>query len=70
MPTTRALRKAADGATGQQAGVVPKGIDESRLGEDLLYATTVCSQLTHTPLKLRSTPPSLSLYLDAAIVGG
>lgn len=28
----------------------------------------VCSQLTHTPLKLSSTPPSLSLYLDAAIV--
>lgn len=34
------------------------------------YARMVCSQLIQTPLKEKSTPPSLSLYLDVAIVEG
>lgn len=50
-------------------GLKVLGSREEKLVEDSLYATMVCSQLTHTPLKLISTPPSLSLYLDAAIVG-
>lgn len=66
MPTTRALKKAADGTRDQETEFESDG----PRGAHLLYATIVCSQLTHTPLKLSSTPPSLSLYLDAAIVGG
>jgi hypothetical protein len=35
---------------------------------DSLYATIVCDQLTHVPLKV-STPLSLSLYFDMATAG-
>ena len=44
-----------------------------RRGKDRLgvqYARMVCSQLIQTPLKEKSTPPSLSLYLDVAIMEG
>lgn len=37
-------------------------------GQNILYATTVCNQLIHTPLKVNNTPPSLSLYFDVAIL--
>lgn len=44
------------------------GEGRTRLG--VQYARMVCSQLIQTPLKEKSTPPSLSLYPDRAIVGG
>lgn len=34
---------------------------------NILYATIVCAQLTKLPLKLRTTPVSLSLYFEAIL---
>lgn len=41
---------------------------EDCAGCNIQYATMVCNQLIHAPLKLTSTPPSLSLYFGGAIV--
>ena len=78
MPTNNALIKAA-GRISQS--VCPSVTDQKKLqlqgrrGEDgtrlgVQYARMVCNQLIQTPLKEKSTPPSLSLYPDRAIVEG
>ena len=67
MPTTNALRKAA-GRVSQSTRDSFSFDGPKRLG--IQYARMVCNQLTQTPLKEKSTPPSLSLYLDVAIVEG
>lgn len=72
MPTKRALRNAAGVERERMSVKIGRGRRDEPSQIVLLYATTVCSQLTQTPLNRRRTPPStsLSLYLvDSAIMG-